>query len=123
MIIAIDGPAASGKSSTAHGVAEKLNFRHIDTGAMYRAITLKISNEKLDLSHTAELQKLLDDLDLEVRFNDDNQEIYLDGNLLGEEIRSPQVTALVADVSAQASVRERDFSEFSVPLLKHTMWC
>ena len=107
MIIAIDGPAASGKSSTAHGVAEKLNFRHIDTGAMYRAITLKISNEKLDLSHTAELQKLLDDLDLEVRFNDDNQEIYLDGNLLGEEIRSPQVTALVADVSAQASVRER----------------
>ena len=47
MIIAIDGPAASGKSSTARGVAQKLNFRHIDTGAMYRAITLKIINENM----------------------------------------------------------------------------
>ena len=107
MIIAIDGPAASGKSSTAHGVAKKLNFRHIDTGAMYRAITLKLINENTDLSKLDELQELLDGLDLKVIFNDDNQEIYLDGTLLGDEIRSPQVTALVADVSAIAGVRNR----------------
>ena len=107
MIIAIDGPAASGKSSTAHGVAKKLNFRHIDTGAMYRAITLKLINENTDLSKLDELQELLDGLDLKVIFNDDNPEIYLDGTLLGDEIRSPQVTALVADVSAIAGVRNR----------------
>ena len=107
MIIAIDGPAASGKSSTAHGVAEKLKFRHIDTGAMYRAITLKIINEKLDLENTNALQKLLDDLDLKISFTHDSQEIYLDGELLGEEIRSPEVTAMVANVSAQAGVRKR----------------
>jgi small subunit ribosomal protein S1 len=107
MIIAIDGPAASGKSSTAHGVARKLNFRHIDTGAMYRAITLKIINENKDLSNLDELQELLDNLDLKVTFNEDIQEIHLDGILLGDEIRSPQVTALVADVSAIAGVRKR----------------
>ena len=107
MIIAIDGPAASGKSSTAHGVAQKLDFRHIDTGAMYRAITLKIINENMDLSKVEDLQIMLDDLDLEVTFKQDIQEIYLDGTLLGEEIRSPQVTALVADVSAMGSVRNR----------------
>ncbi|MBT3631449.1 MAG: (d)CMP kinase [Candidatus Marinimicrobia bacterium] len=107
MIIAIDGPAASGKSSTAHGVAQKLNFRHIDTGAMYRAITLKIINENIDLSKVDKLQDMLDGLDLEVSFNEDSQEIYLDGTLLGEEIRSPEVTALVADVSAIAGVRKR----------------
>ncbi len=107
MIIAIDGPAASGKSSTAHGVARKLKFRHIDTGAMYRAVTLKIINENMDLSRVDDLQELLDDLDLKVTFNGDAQEIFLDGTLLGDEIRSPEVTALVADVSAIAGVRKR----------------
>ncbi len=106
MIIAIDGPAASGKSSTAHGVAEKLNFRHIDTGAMYRAITLKIIKEKIDISQSDELQALLDDLDLEVSFSNKSQELHLDGQLLGEEIRSPEVTERVADVSAQPGVRK-----------------
>ncbi|NQV50344.1 MAG: (d)CMP kinase [Candidatus Marinimicrobia bacterium] len=106
MIIAIDGPAASGKSSTAHGVAERLGFRHVDTGAMYRAITLKIIKEKIDLSQTDALQKLLDNLDLQVSFDNDTQELYLDGQLLGEEIRSPEVTELVADVSAQSGVRK-----------------
>jgi len=107
MIIAIDGPAASGKSSTAHGVAQKLNFRHIDTGAMYRAITLKIIKEKVDISQASDLQNLLDSLDLHVDFSNETQELYLDGQLIGQEIRSSEVTALVADVSAQAGVRKR----------------
>ena len=107
MIIAIDGPAASGKSSTAHGVAQQLRFRHIDTGAMYRAITLKIINEKLDLSETDALQEMLDELDLRVDFSNDAQELHLDGKLLGNEIRSSEVTDLVADVSALGAVRQR----------------
>jgi len=106
MIIAIDGPAASGKSSTASGVASRLGFRHIDTGAMYRAITLKIINEQLDLSQTEQLDKLLDQLELRVDFSNNEQELYLDGKLLGEEIRSPEVTEMVADVSALPAVRK-----------------
>ncbi|MEA3287311.1 MAG: (d)CMP kinase [Candidatus Marinimicrobia bacterium] len=107
MIIAIDGPAASGKSSTAHGVAERLGFRHIDTGAMYRAITLKIINEKGDLAQTDKLQDILDTLDLRVEFTGNSQDLFLDGELLGDQIRSPEVTELVADVSALACVRQR----------------
>jgi len=106
MIIAIDGPAASGKSSTASGVATRLGFRHIDTGAMYRAITLKILTEKLDISKVDKLESLLDELDLKVDFSTEKQELYLDGNLLGNEIRTPEVTQLVADVSALPEVRK-----------------
>ncbi|MCF7807581.1 MAG: (d)CMP kinase [Candidatus Marinimicrobia bacterium] len=106
MIIAIDGPAASGKSSTASGVASQLGFRHIDTGAMYRAITLKLIREKLDLSKTEDLKNLLNNLDLRVDFTQDGQELYLDGVQLGDEIRSHEVTEFVADVSAQSLVRQ-----------------
>ncbi|MCF7823960.1 MAG: 30S ribosomal protein S1 [Candidatus Marinimicrobia bacterium] len=105
MIIAIDGPAASGKSSTASGVAKVLGFRHIDTGAMYRAITLKIIKEKIDISREDELREMLENFDLRVDFPNNIQELYLDGNLLGQEIRSPEVTDLVADVSALPAVR------------------
>jgi len=105
MIIAIDGPAASGKSSTASGVAGELGFRHIDTGAMYRAITLKLIREQVDLKLETHVQKVLDKLDLEVDFSHDAQELILDGVTLGEEIRSPEVTAKVADVSAMKAVR------------------
>ena len=106
MIIAIDGPAASGKSSTAHAVAERLSFRHIDTGAMYRAITLKLLRRDLDLDDPIQLQEALEHLDLSIRFEGDTQQLYLDGELLGDEIRSPEVTERVADVSARPAVRK-----------------
>jgi len=107
MIIAIDGPAAAGKSSTARGVAEQLGFRHIDTGAMYRAITLKVLQEGLDLADEKRLRSLLDNLDLQVEFEDGVQRLILDGKTLGDEIRTPLVTEQVADVSALFSVRQR----------------
>ena len=58
MIIAIDGPSASGKSTTARGVSDSLNFTHLDTGAMYRAVTLGLSDEK-KFDHTIEKQVLV----------------------------------------------------------------
>ena len=106
MIIAIDGPAASGKSSTASGVASRLGFRHIDTGAMYRAITLKMIKEQVDLNSEANVQQILESMDLQVDFSHDEQELILDGNVLGDEIRSPEVTSKVADVSALGVVRQ-----------------
>ena len=59
MIIAIDGPAGSGKSTTAKLLAEKLNFIYLDTGAMYRAVTLFLLNNKININNTVEIQKLL----------------------------------------------------------------
>ena len=65
MIIAIDGPAASGKSTTAQNVAEKLGFTYMDTGAMYRAVTLSIILEGIDPEDSRRLHRLLDELFLE----------------------------------------------------------
>jgi cytidylate kinase len=105
MIIAIDGPAASGKSSTASGVAAQLGFRHIDTGAMYRAITLKMITEHVDLSDAEQVANVLKNMDLKVDFSHVTQQLILDGIQLGDEIRSPEVTRRVADVSALKAVR------------------
>ena len=64
MIIAIDGPSASGKSTTARGVSDSLNFTHLDTGAMYRSVTLGLSDEKIGLSDEKMLVQFLESIDL-----------------------------------------------------------
>ena len=92
--IAIDGPAAAGKSTIS-----KLGYIYIDTGAMYRAVTLHVLNSGGEVT---------DDLDeLDIRFsNDENRSIYLDGNDVSAEIRSPEVTANVSEISSLKMVRE-----------------
>ena len=97
--IAIDGPAAAGKSTISKRVAEKLGYIYIDTGAMYRAVTLHVLNSGGGVT---------DDLDeLDIRFsNDENRSIYLDGNDVSAEIRSPEVTANVSEISSLKMVRE-----------------
>lgn len=97
--IAIDGPAAAGKSTISKRVAEKLGYIYIDTGAMYRAVTLHVLNSGGEVT---------DDLDeLDIRFsNDENRSIYLDGNDVSAEIRSPEVTANVSEISSLKMVRE-----------------
>src|SRR5699024_844115 len=97
--IAIDGPAAAGKSTISKRVAEKLGYIYIDTGAMYRAVTLHVLNSGGEVT---------DDLDeLDIRFsNDENRSIYLDGNDVSAEIRSPEVTANVSEISSLKMVRD-----------------
>lgn len=97
--IAIDGPAAAGKSTISKRVAEKLGYIYIDTGAMYRAVTLHVLNSR---------KEVLDKLnDVDIRFsNDESRSVYLNGVDVSAEIRSPEVTQNVSGISSIQNVRE-----------------
>lgn len=106
IVIAIDGPAASGKSTTAKLLAKKLGYIYIDTGAMYRAFTLKVLSENLLeqlLSDEAQLRKFVEQTD--VRLTD--ARVWLDECDVTEEIRSNEVSRLVSKISALKAVREK----------------
>jgi len=107
MIIAIDGPAGSGKSSTAKNVAQKLGFIHLDTGAMYRAITLKAL--RLDIAYTddAALEKMVKDTSITFTGSPPNTEVFMDDENVSESIRGNEVTVHVSDYCARSVVRER----------------
>lgn len=102
MIIAIDGPAGSGKSTVARAIAEEMRITYIDTGAMYRAVALQVLRRKIDLEDGISLKAMLRETDID--FVDGK--IYLDGEYVEQEIRGTQVTQKVSPVSAIAAVRE-----------------
>ena len=106
MIIAIDGPAATGKSSTAKAVAEKLGFMYLDTGAMYRAVTLAVLEKDISLTHVYTLESFLTSLDLNILYLEKTLVIELDQVDVTKHIRDPKVTAKVSEVSALPAVRK-----------------
>ncbi len=106
MIIAIDGPAASGKSTTARLVAKGLDFTYLDTGAMYRAVTLAVIEREVNLNDKTQLHTLLTGIELELSTRDEQTEIILNGNDVSEKIRSVKVTGMVSAVSAVPAVRK-----------------
>ncbi|MCR8744103.1 (d)CMP kinase [Romboutsia lituseburensis] len=101
LVIAVDGPAGAGKSTIAKIIAEKLNINYIDTGAMYRAVTYKCLQNKIDINNENEVIKIAKDIQIE--FKDNN--IYIDGNLLQEEIRTMKVSNNVSNVAKIKDVR------------------
>ncbi|AQS58591.1 (d)CMP kinase [Desulforamulus ferrireducens] len=103
--IAIDGPAGAGKSTVAKLVAQALNFLYIDTGAMYRAITLKALRQNLDLQDEESLTQLAKDSIIKL-VPGSQQRVLLDDEDVTEEIRSPEVTGQVSTVAKIAGVRE-----------------
>lgn len=104
--IAIDGPAASGKSTTARRVARKLNYIYIDTGAMYRAVTLAALQNNIPVDDAEQLATLAASIDIELHQNDSDTEIFLDGTDVSRDIRLPEVTQNISPVAANARVRE-----------------
>ena len=106
MVIAIDGPAGSGKSTTAKNVAEKLGFIHINTGAMYRGIALKCIQEDVNIEDTSQLNHLLTHTKLEFA-SEGELTLFMDGVDISAEITSVQVTDFVSQVSAISAVREK----------------
>ena len=104
MIIAIDGPSASGKSTTAKGVAERLGITHLDTGAMYRAVTLGIIEHGIDLDDHERICKFLEEL--EINFDSLN-DIWANGHNVTGKIRTTEVSSNVSAVSAISQVREK----------------
>lgn len=104
-IIAIDGPAGSGKSTTARLVAKKLGFIFLDTGAMYRAVTFLALEKGIDLSDAEALEKLASMVAIEFKDYADGQRVFADGRDVSAEIRTHEVTSAVSQVSAHAGVR------------------
>lgn len=105
LIVAIDGPAGSGKSTTAKLIAQKLNFLYIDSGAMYRAVTyLAIKNNVLD--NIDELIKLVKNTDITLKFINGHTKVFLNNIDVTNEIRSFEVNQKVSEVSKIEEIRK-----------------
>lgn len=105
MIVAIDGPAATGKSTSAKLVAQKLGFTYMDTGAMYRCITLSVLRNHISLADEEALQLLIQEMDIHFERTDDNLVVRLNNEDVSTLIRKPEVTSHVSAVSALPQVR------------------
>ena len=90
MIIAIDGPSASGKSTTAKGVARRLGITHLDTGAMYRAVTLGIIEYGIDLDDHKRICEFLEELEINI---DSSNDIWANGHNVTGKIRANKVSS------------------------------
>jgi CMP/dCMP kinase len=110
-IVAIDGTAGSGKSTTARLAAKELGFLHLDTGAMYRAITLKVIRQKLNPEDIQTLSKMLESSQIDLQPVKGRNRVMLDGEDVSEAIRTPEVDKLVSQVSAVPQVRQRLVAE------------
>ena len=106
MIVAIDGPAASGKSTAAIGVAKALNITHLDTGAMYRAITYGLLKNKIEFTDLDGVEAYLESVNLKFFKNDNVTKLLLNDSDITENIRSNNINENVSEVSAIKIVRE-----------------
>ena len=104
--IAIDGPAAAGKSTVAKIAAEKLHYIYVDTGAMYRALTYKALKDKIDIYNEKNLAQLLQQTTIALRPSSDGQLVFVDGQNATREIRNSDVTNAVSIVAAHGLIRE-----------------
>lgn len=101
--IAIDGPSGSGKSTISKEVAKKLNFLHIDTGALYRAIAYYISENKIQIDKISEI---LNKIKIDLKFQNGKQLVFLNGKDVSGKIRTPEISALTSQISKIKEVRE-----------------
>jgi len=107
IIIAIDGPAASGKSTAAKLLAKKLGYLYIDTGAMYRACALAALRQNVDIKNDNELIKLMNSIKVEIQQSNSGNIIILDGEDVSQEIREPDISRRASAISAKRVVREK----------------
>ena len=105
MIIAIDGPAASGKSTAAIGVARRLGITYLDTGAMYRAVTFGLIENDIGFNQLSDIENFLEKIEINFSESPNGVFISLNGLDITKEIRSVEVTDNVSEVSALKSVR------------------
>ncbi len=108
MIIAIDGPAGTGKGTISKLISERLGFIYIDTGAMYRAFALKVIRKGISIEDMNAISELLNNTNIDFG---ENQEVLLDGEDVSKEIRLPEVSEFVPKVSSIVIVREKMVEE------------
>ena len=105
--IAMDGPVGAGKSSIADAAAARLGILHLDTGAMYRALGLKVLREGIDPADEEKVVAVSEKLNLDVRVGEKGQETLLDGEDVSALIRTPEVSMAASTVSRYGQVRRR----------------
>jgi CMP/dCMP kinase len=106
LVVAIDGPSGSGKSSVARGVAERLGLRFVDTGAMYRALTWWALSRGVDLDDTDRVADLARELPLQLGTDPEVPFVLVDGKDVGDAIRTPEISAAVSAVATNLGVRK-----------------
>lgn len=107
MIVAVDGPAGSGKGTVTKKIEEKLGFLNLDTGATYRCVALQTLREGIKLENEDEIVKIANDIDIKIDNTGDKDIILLNGEDVSKEIRTKEVTAIVSQVSSIIQVREK----------------
>jgi cytidylate kinase len=105
--IAIDGPAGAGKSTIAKNVAGKLSFVYVDTGAMYRAMALYFLKAGISPEDSAAIEAACDDIDVSIRYEKGEQQVFLNGENVSREIRQEKVGNMASKTSVNARVREK----------------
>lgn len=103
--IAIDGPAGAGKSTISRMVAADIGFLYVDTGALYRSIGLYAVRHNINTTDPQQIQKMLNDVVVELKFVEGEQRVFLNGEDVSEEIRLPEMSVAASNVSAIPSVR------------------
>jgi len=103
--IAIDGPAGAGKSTLARRVAKHMNFIYVDTGALYRAVGLKMIRMDISCDEISKVEEMLKSTELDIRFEGGEQVVVLDGENVNSLIRTPEVSMMASSSSALPVVR------------------
>ena len=107
MIIAVDGPAGSGKGTVTKRIEKELGFLNLDTGATYRCVALQVLREKVSLEDEKKIIKIANDINIEINNTGDKDVILLNGEDVSKEIRTKEVTSIVSQVSSIIPVREK----------------
>lgn len=105
--IAIDGPAAAGKSTVAKQIAKKLGIIYVDTGAMYRALTYQTLQENIDLEDEKAVMKILNKIDIRLAQDKEGQRVFINEKDVTEAVRYPDVTASVSVIAKHPLVRKK----------------
>ena len=106
-VVTIDGPAGAGKSTTARAVAERLGFLYVDTGALYRALALKVQRGGVPPDDLAAVDRCVRETRITLSGAPREVHVWLDGAEVGDAIRTPEVSELASRLAAQAPVRRR----------------
>lgn len=106
LLITIDGPAGAGKTTVSRALADRLGYRYIDTGALYRGIALAAKNRGVDPQNDDDLKLLCSDIDLNFVRQKDGLDLFLNGENISDRIRTPEITMMASAVSARPVVRK-----------------